>query len=325
MHQENVAMAGQTSLFQTARLCEVGGRPNNEDFCAFLPLDNAACWVVADGLGAHNGGEIASKTAAEVVLESFRGNPEVSTMALESHIAAAQEAILKRQQQDATVMSMRTTLVVLISDSHQAVWAHVGDSRLYRFQARGLIAQTEDHSVPQSLARAGEISPDQIRGHPDRNRLLRSLGEPGDVRASVLPAPTLLCDTDAFLLCTDGFWDHVLEIEMLADLVASASPGEWLGRAACRLRRRVRGEYDNYSALAIFYMTDQSPGTRAADWPGAEGSSQLPSSRKARSGEKRSRWLNLLGSFRQPGKRTASGMIARDDHFASDWRAAREW
>jgi PPM family protein phosphatase len=190
-----------------------------------------------------------------MVLESFRGNSELSSSALESHIAAAQEAILTLQRQDPTVSEMRTTLVVLISDSRRALWAHVGDSRLYRFQARGLIAQTEDHSVPQSLAKAGEISPDEIRGHPDRNRLLRSLGEHGPARASVLPAPTSLCDTDSFLLCTDGFWEHVLEIEMLADLVASSTPGEWLDRAASRLRKRVAAEHDNYTAMAIFHMT----------------------------------------------------------------------
>lgn len=280
MQAETLTTAGQTSVFQTARLSEVGGRPNNEDFCASLQVDDATCWVVADGLGAHNGGELASRTAAETLLESFRANPEISRSALETHISAAQEAILKLQRQDPAVAEMRTTLVALISDSRQAQWAHVGDSRLYRFQARGLVAQTEDHSVPQSLAKAGEIPADQIRGHPDRNRLLRSLGEHGPARASVLAAPTPLCETDAFLLCTDGFWEHVLEIEMLADLVASASPQEWLDRAASRLRERVHGEYDNYSALAIFYAP------RATDRPAS-----VPANPKVQRRKRRSRWL----------------------------------
>jgi serine/threonine protein phosphatase PrpC len=254
MHADSLMTTGQASAFQTARLCETGGRPNNEDFCDLLHLENTTCWVVADGLGGHNGGELASRTAAEVVLESFRGNPEVSANAVESHIAAAQDAILKLQQQDRAVVDMRTTLVILISDLRQALWAHIGDSRLYRFQPRGLVVQTEDHSVPQSLVKAGDISPNEIRSHPDRNRLLRSLGEPGNARPSVLPAPTPLCAADSFLLCTDGFWQHVLEIEMLADLVASSSPEEWLERTAFRLRKRIQAEHDNYSAMAIFHV-----------------------------------------------------------------------
>jgi serine/threonine protein phosphatase PrpC len=252
---QNLAVSGQSSLFHTATLWEPGGRPNNEDFYGVLPLESATCWVLADGLGAHNAGEIASKTAVESVLESFRGNAELTAGALEGHVHAAQAAVLKAQQLDPAVAGMRTTLVVLVCDSRQAIWAHVGDSRLYRFQARGLVAQTEDHSVPQSLAKAGDITASQIRHHPDRNRLLRTLGDPGSLRPTVLPAPVNLSDFEAFLLCTDGFWDDVVELEMLAGLVASASPEEWLARMAARLRQRsgAMADHDNYSALAVFY------------------------------------------------------------------------
>lgn len=258
MHAETLIAARKTKEFRTARLSETGGRQNNEDFCGFLQMDNAACWVVADGLGAHNGGEVASRTAVETLLESFRGNPEISCNALERHVSAAQDAIVKMQQQDTAMADMRTTLVTLITDARTLLWAHVGDSRLYRFQARGLVTQTEDHSVPQSLAKAGEISLEQIRGHADRNRLLRSLGERGPARPTILPAPTPLCATDAFLLCTDGFWEHILEMEMLADLAASASPEEWLTRGESRLLKRASGEHDNYSALAVFYEIDST-------------------------------------------------------------------
>jgi PPM family protein phosphatase len=299
MYADRLMAAGQTNGFQTARLSDAGGRPNNEDFCALEQVDKSTCWVVADGLGGHNGGELASRTAAESVLQSFCGNPEVSSSALERHIAAAQEAILQLQQKDPAVAQMRTTLVALISDSRQALWAHVGDSRLYRFQAGGLMAQTEDHSVPQSLVKAGEIQPDQIRGHPDRNRLLRSLGEPGPARASVVAAPALLRDADAFLLCTDGFWEYVFEIEMLADLSASASPAQWLDRCASRLRKRARGEYDNYSAIAVFYESGHADGTtvepRDADRPVS-----VRASREQQRKPRQRRWLRsrLSGEIR---------------------------
>ena len=252
----------RSGAFVTAQLCEAGGRANNEDFCAYLEVDGAACWVVADGLGGHRGGELASKTAAEVVLQSFRGNRDISSAALESHIGDAQTAILELQRKDPSVSDMRTTVVALISDSRQALWGHVGDSRLYHFQAGDLVFQTEDHSVPQSLVRAGEIQPDQIRGHSDRNRLLRSLGEPGPARPTVLPSAAPLSGGDAFLLCTDGFWEYVWETEMLADLAASDTPERWLERSTRRLRRRAGAEHDNYSALAVFYLSrDEAAGS----------------------------------------------------------------
>jgi PPM family protein phosphatase len=269
---DTLTATGRLSAFRTARVCEAGGRPNNQDFCVFLESERGACWVVADGLGAHKGGEIASRTAAETICECFGANPEISSAAVTGHISAAQDAILKAQQQNPGMADMRTTVVVLISDSRSVVWGHVGDSRLYRFQTRGLVARTEDHSVPQSLVKAGEISPDEIRGHPDRNRLLRTLGEPGMARPTALAEPTPLCQNDAFLLCTDGFWEHVRELEMLADLVCSGSPEEWLERSLRRLRKRIHGQSDNYSALAIFYAPEIAPPVQTTEPPSpAEG------------------------------------------------------
>ena len=254
MHEASLTIAGQASVFQTACLSKRGGRESNQDFCRFVETGMSACWALADGLGGHHGGELASKTAVDTVVESFLTNPQVACDILERHLAAAQEAVLKRQKENPAIAQMRTTIVVLISDSRNVLWAHVGDSRLYRFQGRGLVAQTEDHSVPQALAKAGDIRPDQIRGHADRNRVLRSMGEGGPVRPAVLPAPEALSDGDAFLLCTDGYWEHILELEMLADLVASETPEEWLRRSELRLLQRASGEFDNYSAMAVFYV-----------------------------------------------------------------------
>jgi serine/threonine protein phosphatase PrpC len=265
---DTLTTTDQVSAFRAARVCEPGGRSNNEDFCASVQVDDRACWVVADGLGAHKGGEIASRTAAETICESFRANPAVSRDAVAAHIAAAQEAVLKAQQHDPLMADMRTTVVVLVGDSRQVAWGHVGDSRLYRFQTRGLVAQTEDHSVPQSLVKAGELSPDEIRGHPDRNRLLRTLGERGTARPAVT-GPEPLCESDAFLLCTDGFWENVRELEMLADLASSVSPEQWLERSVRRIRKHIHEQSDNYSAVAVFYAPAGISGECAAKRPAA--------------------------------------------------------
>lgn len=252
MQTETPIETGGASMFASAQISESGGRSYNEDFCGRLELEQAACWVLADGLGGHHGGALASRTATEAILESFRANPEIAPQALQGHIDTAQAAVQKLQTEQPEAADMRTTVVMLVSDYRRAIWAHVGDSRLYRFHSRGLEHQTEDHSVPQSLVCAGDITADQIRGHPDRNRLLRSLGEKGPARPTVLPEAATLSTDDAFLLCSDGFWEFVWETEMLADLAASETPAQWLDRAASRVRARAGKGHDNYSAVGVF-------------------------------------------------------------------------
>jgi len=147
---------------------------------------------------------------------------------------------------------MRTTLALLISDLRLALWAHVGDSRIYHFRDGRIAHQTADHSVPQMLANAGDISPDDIRGHIDRSRLLQALGQDEPVRATVLESPVQLESGDAFLLCTDGWWEYVTELEMQIDLAKSAGPDDWLGYMMDRILSRAEGEFDNYTALGVF-------------------------------------------------------------------------
>ena len=146
---------------------------------------------------------------------------------------------------------MQSTVVGLVTDGTKACWGHVGDSRLYLFRAGRLVHQTKDHSVPQVLADAGQIEQCEIRQHEDRNRLLRTIGSKQVLRSAVFE-PTELVKGDAFLLCSDGFWDYVLEDEMLVDLIRSAAPTDWLQRMQQRLLARVSGEFDNYTALAVW-------------------------------------------------------------------------
>ena len=266
-----------SSRFDTAVLTEAGGRENNEDSCDWRDMGDNACWVVADGLGGHKGGEIAASAATHAVLDSFARNPELSPSALQQHLSAAQAAVQQWQQQDPALAGMRTTLVTLITNSQKVLWGHVGDSRLYWFRDQRLLAQTEDHSVPQALVKAGDLPADKIRGHSDRNRLLRSIGEPGALRSTVLDRPKAVASGDAFLLCTDGFWEHVMETEMLADLAAAACPAEWLTRLKSRLLTRASGAYDNYSAVSIFFAPVTVPaearsdtGTEAVPVPASE-------------------------------------------------------
>jgi len=246
--------------FRTETISRKGGRATNQDFCDFVTLQDGACWAVADGLGGHMGGQEASKLAVETILDSFRRNRELSPAALETHLNVANQAILDRQATDPILRDMRTTAVVLITDYKSVLWAHAGDTRLYYFQGRRLLRQTRDHSVPQILADAGDIRSDQIRGHQDKNRLLRALGSDGELQVTVLPETQRLYRDDALLICVDGFWEYVLEAEMESDLAKATDPGRWLSAMESRLLARAAGQNnDNYTAVAIYFSDRSAP------------------------------------------------------------------
>lgn len=238
--------------FLTASLSKIGGRRSNQDYCDFVSLHNGHCWVVADGLGGHKGGETASRLAAEAIIAQFTQHPALSLSAIKGYIESAQNAIRLKQKAHLELATMRTTIAVLISNNRKALWGHVGDTRLYFFRSGKIIFQSKDHSVPQALADAGEISPEQIRFHEDRNRLLRALGSDGEVRPTLQEEKKTIKHKDAFLMCTDGFWGYVSETEMENTLQGSSSPDVWLNNMENVLLKKAQGEYDNYSAIVIF-------------------------------------------------------------------------
>jgi serine/threonine protein phosphatase PrpC len=246
--------------FVTDSLSRIGGRELNEDSYGFLEMNNAACWVVADGLGGHRGGETASRIAVDAALASFHVTPEFSTAALQRHLEAAQEAVLKAQKDQPTLSTMRTTIVVLLTDSLRVLWAHVGDSRLYCLENGHIVFCTKDHSVVQAMVSAGELSPSQIRHHEDRNRLLRCLGNSEtDFRPTILSEARTLYRGTAFLLCTDGFWESVTEPEMEVDFAKGEGIRDWLALMEDRLLERVTENNDNYTTIAVKFDSQTAP------------------------------------------------------------------
>ena len=236
-----------------ANLSKPGGRTSNEDCVGCRKLTGKLeCFVVADGLGGHGGGGAASCLAVETVLDTFTDFPSISQSSLRMYLECAHREIITRQAAKQTENGMRSAILVFCSDGRIAQWAHVGDVRLYVFRAGALIFQTKDHSVPQSLVFAGKITADKIRGHEDRNRLLRALGSPGKLQASVLENPFVMQKGDLFLICSDGFWDHVTELEMLLDWCKSLDLQDWLERLELRLLQAAPAGHDNYSAIALF-------------------------------------------------------------------------
>ena len=237
--------------FETEVSSSAGGRRQNQDCVDYLMMEGFACWVLADGLGGHGGGATAAKIAVESIRESFFRAPSCTPEGLLEYFARANEAIRTRQKQEPPLSEMRTTAVVLVSDFRISLWGHVGDSRLYYFKRGKVHFQTRDHSVPQALCNAGEITAAEIRFHEDRNRLLRCLGSEEVSLPAIEKVAHSLDRQDAFLLCSDGFWEYVTESDMEEDLGAAAEAKEWLNKMESKLKKRATGEHDNYSAIGI--------------------------------------------------------------------------
>jgi serine/threonine protein phosphatase PrpC len=244
-------LGGAKIVFETATLSEPGGREDNEDSVGYRMAKGLGCWALADGLGGHRGGEVASRLAVDAVIASFEENPSIAEDALNAHILRANRAVLDRQTAEPELTQMRTTLALLIASPEAAMWAHAGDTRLYWLRDGKIQEQTKDDSVPQRLVDAGEISADQIRFHEDRSRLLNSLGAREQVVASNRRMPGTPQPDDAFLLASDGFWECVTESEMESDFGAAASSEAWIGKMEARVKQRALPDHDNYSAIAV--------------------------------------------------------------------------
>ena len=235
-------------------LSQPGGRRVNEDYTAFLFQAGLGCFVLADGLGGHHGGDIASKTVAESILSSFQAAPGASLAHLEEYLKQAAGTLDKVRSERTGSFSYKTTLVALLLGAGNSCWAHLGDSRLYYFNGGNLLHQTKDHSVPQRLADGGEIPHAMIRFHEDRNRLTASFESASFEKIVYCEAQAPIGPGSSFLLCSDGFWEYVDEALMQETLKQSRSPENWLLVMQSALLQKAEAGHDNYSALAIMAL-----------------------------------------------------------------------
>ena len=233
-------------------LSNAGGRENNEDSVGMYQNEQEYCFVLADGLGGHGKGEVASRLAVEPCVNVF-AREGAGEEVLSQSFDQAQQAILKGQKEDYHAQDMKTTLVLLHVGEEGIWWGHIGDSRLYYFKNKKLAERTLDHSVPQMLVAAGQIKEKQIRNHPDRNRLLRVLGIDWDAPKYQIGEMTAREGSQAFLLCSDGFWELIDEKKMQHCLKKAKTPGQWLTLMEEIVNKNGQGKnMDNYSAVAVW-------------------------------------------------------------------------
>lgn len=240
-------------------VCECAGRSNNEDCLSIAQKDGAYCFTVCDGLGGHGKGEIASAVVCNTFKEVFEEQSFDFGTFLKSAFSAACSKINRAAQENSELSCMKTTAVSLIIDNGRCIWGHIGDSRLYGFKGGKVIRITEDHSIPYMLLKSGSIKFGDIRRHPDRNKLLRAIGPDSNEETDFeIAKEECVEDFDAFLLCTDGFWEYINERKMCRLLRHSASASQWLAKmkkAVCAKGRRSK--MDNYTAVAIITNTKE--------------------------------------------------------------------
>jgi serine/threonine protein phosphatase PrpC len=225
------------------------GRDYNEDSVRCVCENGVCAVVVADGLGGHGGGQIASAIVVDKLTDDFMKTPSLEDAFVQGVFECANAQVLEAQT---PTQKMKSTGAALYISDRSLRWGHVGDTRLYYFQDGALVSQTLDHSVSQMAVYAREITVEQIRHHADRSRVLRAFGMDEGFRAEFTQVQILAPGFHAFLLCTDGFWEYVWETEMVLDLAKSTTPNDWLEAMRPRLARRVPRDHDNYSAAAVF-------------------------------------------------------------------------
>lgn len=228
--------------FDLSHYTHQGQRDYNEDDASFVQANNALFAVVADGLGGHKNGKMASQMVVQSMIRTIRDS-----------VFDEDQLILSIQKADRLVKSEGecglSTVAALWIKGAQALAAHVGDTRIYQFRDGRIIFQSTDHSFVQVGVSTGRISPEEARTHKDRNKLLRALGneEPAKADCRVLN----LRAGDAFLLCTDGLWEGVTEERMLSTLRASENSPMWLSRLYQLVKQRNYERQDNHTAIAI--------------------------------------------------------------------------
>ena len=249
-HQMPAELVAPRFLIEAEVLSNVGCvRDHNEDCVSVLHERNnsrgdRALVVVADGMGGHNAGEVASAAAVKTLEDSFAKMRSEPAEHLKRAFLAANTSIHKQSLEDASMRGMGTTCTALLLQDGFGYSAHVGDSRLYLIRNGGIYQLSEDHSAVMELVTMGEITMEQARHHPDKNVITRSLGGREQVEVSTWTEPMHLLAGDRFLLCSDGMYDYI-EDEEICQVAALQSP-----QNACQQLvdiARERGGGDNIS------------------------------------------------------------------------------
>lgn len=229
-------------------------RTVNEDraYSAVLP-NGYTLAIVADGMGGHQAGDIASRLAVESIVQELTVLPEELPLeerkhAVKQSILRANDTIYQIASQDEKYTQMGTTIVVALIDNQYAVLGHIGDSRAYAVNRNGMRQLTEDHSLVRELVKSGQITAEEAERHPRRNVLIRALGTDKEVQVDMNEAA--LEAGDILLLCSDGLTNMLSTNTMWSTIIDPSLPLEVIADRLVGQAIEAGGD-DNISVILV--------------------------------------------------------------------------
>ncbi len=254
--EEPLLYLGVTDMFEFGFKSDTGKmRKNNQD--SFFVLPDKGVFLVADGVGGHSHGEIASRTVMADIADYINDrpiDPDADADGIKDYfvdlVYNVNEHIF-RMAEGRSARNMATTLIILYIHAGKAYVANVGDSRLYLIREDMIRQVTEDHTYVNDLIKKGIIDREQAKGHPDRNLITRAIGAEQKVRPDLYMFDVY--DEDILLLCTDGLYDMIMDDEIKGIVLGTDNM-----RSACINlvdRANEEGGADNITAVTVKIQT----------------------------------------------------------------------
>jgi serine/threonine protein phosphatase PrpC len=240
-----------TMRFSVYQVSRKGGREKNEDRMGYCYTRDSGLFALADGMGGHPEGEVASQLALQTLAAMFQRDSK-PTLAdplrfLHEAIIAGHHQLLRYATQKSLIDTPRTTVVACVLQGNAAYWAHCGDSRLYMVRGDKLIARTRDHSYSELQETLSQVVPMGERFN--RNVLFTCLGSPGKPVVDTV-GPLLLQPGDRLLLCSDGLWGSVSDASITEQLSKNAI-SDAVPELVEQALRNGGPKSDNVSVLAM--------------------------------------------------------------------------
>jgi serine/threonine protein phosphatase PrpC len=236
------------SVYQVSRK---GGREKNEDRMGYCYTRDSGLFALADGMGGHPEGEVASQLALQTLAAMFQRDSKPTLpdpmRFLNEAIIAGHHQLLRYATQKALIDTPRTTVVACLLQGNAAYWAHCGDSRLYMVRGDKLIARTRDHSYSELQETMSQVVP--MGEKFNRNVLFTCLGSPGKPVVDTV-GPLLLQSGDRLLLCSDGLWGTVTDASITEQLSRNAI-SDAVPELVEQALRNGGAKSDNVSVLAV--------------------------------------------------------------------------
>lgn len=224
-------------------------RTVNEDYVDIDITKDYGFYIVCDGIGGHNAGEVASREAVELIKNYLREfyNRSIAPHILESAIQKANAEILRLSRDREDYTGMGTTLTCALDVGNEVYVGHIGDSVAFLIKGNSIAKLTKDHSLVQEMVDQGKLAEDDMAKHPQKNVITRSLGVQEEVRVDIMEVARR--HFDYMLLCTDGLSDYVKKEELL-EAHRKAGDQAQFAKEMVELAK-ARGSKDNIS-LVIF-------------------------------------------------------------------------